>query len=113
MYATTGIKIKLNKESLKHFLGYLNTLLNKDDNLINAINTDYVYNALIKTNLETTAKKVIDLLYKANFINKTYTLKLSHSERLSIFIAINYYPLPTHLIEIEYNINNKLIANEY
>jgi hypothetical protein len=113
MYETTGIKMKLNKDSLKHFLSYLNLILNKEDNLINSINSDYVYNALIRTNLETTAKKVIDLLYKSNFINKTYTLKLTHSERLSIFIVICYYQLPSNLIDIEYNINNKLIANEY
>lgn len=113
MYQTREIKIKLNKDSLKNFLNYLNLMLNKDDNFINSINVDYVYKALIKTNLETSAKKTIDLLYKANFIDKNYNLKLTHSERLSIFITSFYYPLPPNLIDIEYNISNKLIKDEY
>lgn len=107
------IKIKSDKDTLKSFLGYLNLILHPDEDYLKGLNVDKLYIGIVKHNLQVIAEKCINLLYKNNFINKNYTLKLTHGERLTLFIITFYYPLPTHLIEIEYILNDKLIKDEY
>lgn len=95
-------KIKLKREQMQGFCTYIDVCLLKEfeqgktiTELIHCILTEIRYRI---------HRKAIDVIYKDNLGNKSYTINFNKCEVLALSIVFNYAPVPSFLAPMEFKL---------
>lgn len=111
-FSSPDLKFKCKLEHLHTFLEYLREIDRHFIYYSEVFNVGATYKALIKENVLKISEKTAALIFKyAGENKKLITVKLTHTERLSMLTLINHFPLPLQINFFEYEITNKLILN--
>ena len=101
----TEIKVKLNRPDGMNFHHYLIEIARHWDSYIKIIIPDRLTQELMKYNFQTVGEKLSIFLFKGY---PAFTMKINHSERLTLNVIFSNYPLPAHLLDIDYKIKDGL-----
>lgn len=104
------LKIKLSLDQLNSLSNYLKEVITNFDKYSEPFNSHKLLRKLIEHNLKTCLEKVAKLFFNNAFRGKKgVTLKINHSERMSLYHTTAYYALPLDINFVEFEIKNGLL----